>query len=230
MGQMKTAKTPRGSVKRVLIDKANTRLVVTVSIAIFAMVFSLVAAKTLWTQSSYQKRVIDAKNKAATQLQANVEAMDKLSTSYNAFVNTSTNIIGGNSLGSGPQDGNNAKIILDALPSKYDFPALTTNLETLLSDQQVVLVNISGVDDEIAQSGNTNSPNPSPVEMPFQLSATADYAKTQALIEAFERSIRPIKMTTLDISGTQDKLTTTISALTYYQPAKSLNIREEIVK
>lgn len=227
---MKTAKTPRGSVKRVLIDKANTRLVVTVSIAIFAMVFSLVAAKTLWTQSSYQKRVIDAKNKAATQLQANVEAMDKLSTSYNAFVNTSTNIIGGNSLGSGPQDGNNAKIILDALPSKYDFPALTTNLETLLSDQQVVLVNISGVDDEIAQSGNTNSPNPSPVEMPFQLSATADYAKTQALIEAFERSIRPIKMTTLDISGTQDKLTTTISALTYYQPAKSLNIREEIVK
>ena len=230
MGQMKTAKTPRGSVKCVLIDKANTRLVVTVSIAIFAMVFSLVAAKTLWTQSSYQKRVIDAKNKAATQLQANVEAMDKLSTSYNAFVNTSTNIIGGNSLGSGPQDGNNAKIILDALPSKYDFPALTTNLETLLSDQQVVLVNISGVDDEIAQSGNTNSPNPSPVEMPFQLSATADYAKTQALIEAFERSIRPIKMTTLDISGTQDKLTTTISALTYYQPAKSLNIREEIVK
>lgn len=218
MGQMKTAKTPRGSVKRVLIDKANTRLVVTVSIAIFAMVFSLVAAKTLWTQSSYQKRVIDAKNKAATQLQANVEAMDKLSTSYNAFVNTSTNIIGGNSLGSGPQDGNNAKIILDALPSKYDFPALTTNLETLLSDQQVVLVNISGVDDEIAQSGNTNSPNPSPVEMPFQLSATADYAKTQALIEAFERSIRPIKMTTLDISGTQDKLTTTVSALTYYQP------------
>lgn len=229
MGHMKAAKTPRGSVKRVLIDKANTRLVVTVSIAVFAVIFSLVAAKTLWTQSSYQKRVIDAKNKAATQLQANVEAMEKLSASYSAFVGTSTNIIGGNSLGTGPQDGNNAKIILDALPSKYDFPALATNLETLMNDQQVTVVNISGVDDEIAQSGNTDSPSPTPVEMPFQLTATADYVKTQALIGAFERSIRPIKITTLDISGAQDRLTVTVSAMTYYQPAKSLNIREEIV-
>lgn len=230
MGQMKAVKATRGSVKHVLIDKANTRLVVMVSIAVFTVIFSLIAVKTLWTQSSYQKRVIDAKNKAATQLQANVDAMKKLSTSYNAFVNTSTNIIGGNSLGTGPQDGNNAKIILDALPSKYDFPALTTNLETLLSDQQVTMINISGVDDEVAQSGNTNSPSPTPVEMPFQLTATADYTKTEALIEAFERSIRPIKITNLDVSGSQDKLTTTVSAVTYYQPAKSLNIREEIVK
>lgn len=226
----KTAKNTIGSVKRLMIDKTNTRLVVIVSIAAFAAVFSLVAAKTLWSQASYQARVITKKQESLTQLEANVKAMDQLKPSYDAFIGTSSNIIGGNSLGNGPKDGNNAKIILDALPSKYDFPALTTNLETLVNDQSVQLTSISGVDDEVAQSGNVDSPNPQAVDMPFQLSVSADYAKVQSLIGAFEHSIRPIKIQTISLSGTQDKITMTISAVSYYQPAKSLKVRTEVVQ
>lgn len=226
----KQAKNAMGSMKRVMIDKANARLVAVVSIAAFAAVFSLVAAKTLWSQAAYQGRVITAKQAALTQLEANSKAMDQLKPSYDAFVGTSTNAIGGNSLGSGPKDGDNAKIILDALPSKYDFPALATNIETIVNDQSVQLTSISGVDDEIAQSSNVDSPNPQAVEMPFQLSVTADYTKVQSLVGALEHSIRPIKIQTMSIAGTQDKISMTISATTYYQPAKSLKIRSEVVK
>lgn len=226
----KSSQNAIGSMKRVMIDKANARLVIVVSVAAFAAVFSLVAAKTLWSQAAYQGRVITAKQAALTQLEANVKAMDQLKPSYDAFVGATTNVIGGNSLGSGPQDGDNAKIILDALPSKYDFPALATNMETLVNDQSVQLTSISGVDDEVAQSSNVDSPSPQPVEMPFQLSVTTDYAKVQALVGAFERSIRPIKIQTISIDGSQGKLTMSISAVTYYQPAKSLNIRSEVVK
>jgi Tfp pilus assembly protein PilO len=226
----KTAKNAIGSIKRTMIDKANTRLVLIVSIAAFAAVFSLVAAKTLWSQAAYQGRVISAKQAALTKLEANTKAMDQLKPSYDAFVGATTNAIGGNALGSGPKDGDNAKIILDALPSKYDFPALATNMETLVNDQSVQLTSISGTDDEVAQSGNVDSPNPQAVEMPFQLSVTTDYAKVQALVGAFEHSIRPIKIQTISLSGEQDKLTMNISAITYYQPAKSLKIRSEVVK
>lgn len=226
----KSTKNSMGSMKRVMIDKANARLVAVVSIAAFAAVFSLVAAKTLWSQASYQGRVITAKQAALTQLEANSKAMDQLKPSYDAFVGATINAIGGNSLGNGPKDGDNAKIILDALPSKYDFPALATNMETLVNDQGVQLTSISGVDDEVAQSGNVNSPNPQAVEMPFQLGVTTDYAKVQALVGAFEHSIRPIKIQTLSLSGSQDKISMSISATTYYQPAKSLTIRSEVVK
>lgn len=219
-----------GSVKRSLIDKSNTRVVFIVSTAVFAVIFSLVAAKTLWSQAIYQGKVISAKTEAKKQLQADVKIANTLHDSYSAFVGASSNIIGGTSVGVTSQDGDNAKIILDALPSKYDFPALTTNLEALVQDQQIELTSITGTDDEIAQSGNASSSDPQPVEIPFQLSVGGDYAKTQTLIGALERSIRPIAVRSLDISVTQDKISTTISAVTYYQPAKSLNTRTKVVK
>lgn len=219
-----------GSIKHALIDKSNTRIVVTISIAVFAVVFSLVSTKTLWSQATYQNRVISEKNKAKNQLKENLEVVKKFKPSYDTFVGATTNIIAGNAFGIGPQDGNNAKIILDALPSKYDFPALATNLETLVQSQGVALTALSGTDDEVSQAANISSPDPQPVEMPFEFSATGDYAKTQALVSAIERSVRPIKINSIDISGNQGSLTTSISAVTYYQPAKSLKIRTTVVK
>lgn len=230
MSSKKAPDNGLGSVKRSLIDKSNTRVVIIVSTAIFAVIFSLVAAKTLWSQAVYQGKVITAKTEAKKQLQADVKVATTLHAAYAAFVGTTTNIIGGTSAGVGEKDGDNAKIILDALPSKYDFPALTTNLEALVQDQQIELTSLNGTDDEIAQSTNTASSDPQAVEIPFTLTVSGDYGKTQALIGALEHSIRPIAVRTLDITGNQGKLTTNISAVTYYQPAKSLNVRTKVVK
>jgi len=230
MASNKSPNNGLGSIKRALIDKSNTRMVIIISAAVFAIIFSLVAAKTLWGQAVYQGKVIKAKTNASNQLQADIKVANTLHASYSAFVGTATNIIGGTSGGTGEKDGDNAKIILDALPTKYDFPALTTNLEALVQDQQVELTSISGVDDEIAQSTNISSSDPQSVEIPFSLTVSSDYDKTQALLGALEHSIRPIVIRTLDISGGKDKITTNITAVTYYQPAKSLNTRTQVVK
>ena len=224
-----------GSVKRIMIDRANARLIIYISVAVFLVVFSLVAAKTLFGQIAYQENVIGERNKALKQLEANLDVVKKLEPSYNSFVSSSTNAIGGNSFGLGPQDGNNAKIILDALPDKYDFPGLTMNIEQLVNDQQVALTSIAGTDDEVAQSSNTGTAQPKPVEMPFQFGTSTDYAKIQAVVGAIERSIRPMKVTKLVIvsgeqSGTENLLTMTLDAVTYYQQAKTLELRKEVVK
>ncbi len=227
---MATKKSFAPSAKRLMIDQANARIVAYVSIAAFIVVFSLVATKTLVSQASYQNRVIGKKRTAVTQLKSDIAATSQLKTAYDAFTGTSQNVLGGSPAGSGPQDGSNAKIVLDALPSSYDFPGLTTSLEALLSGQGVTITSIAGTDDEVAQSTNQSSTTPQPVPIPFSISVQGDYTGIQNVIKAFENSIRPIQVQTLNLTGSQNKLTLTVTAQTYYQPAKSLNIKKVVVK
>lgn len=218
--------------KRALIDKANSMVVIVAGVAAFVTVFSLVASKNLVSQAGYQNRVLTAKHQAVKQLQADLSATDRLTQEYNQFVNAGkTNAIGGDPNGTGAQDGNNAKIVLDALPSAYDFPALATSLEKLVTSVDGLTINsISGTDDEVTQSANTASSSPQPVPMPFQVSVTGNYQAIQSLIGEFEHSIRPFQVQTISLSGDQDKLTLSLSAQTFYQPAKSLSNKTKVVK
>ena len=218
------------SIKRVLINKANARIVAYVSVAAFILVFSLVATKTLISQAAYQNKVIGVKRKAVDQLKSDIAATDQLKTAYKAFNGTAKNVLDGNPTGGSPQDGNNAKIVLDALPSSYDFPGLTTSLEALLGGQHVKITSITGTDDELAQGTNQTSSTPKPVAIPFSTVTEGSYADTQNVIKAYEKSIRPMQILTLDIGGSKEQLTLSISAQTYYQPAKSLNINKQVVK
>lgn len=219
------------STKRLLIDKANTRIVIYVSVAAFILVFSLVATKTLVGQATYQNRVIGKKRTAVNQLKSDIAATSTLKTSYKAFVGTTQNVLGGNPQGLGAQDGNNAKIVLDALPSAYDFPGLTASLEALISVQPNVKIDsISGTDDEVAQSANQSSISPQPVPIPFTITVEGDSAGIQSVVDVLGRSIRPIQIQTMSIAGDSSKLSLTITAQTFYQPAKSLNIKKEVVR
>lgn len=218
------------STKRLMIDKTNTRIVAYVSVAAFIVVFSLVATKTLVSQAAYQNRIISDKRAAVNQLKTNIASVDSLKARYDAFISTPQNVLGGSPTGSGPQDGNNAKIILDALPSSYDFPGLTTSLENLLSSQNVKINSISGTDDEVAQAANQSSSTPKAVPIPFQISVNGDYAGIQNVVSALERSIRPMQIQTIDITGGNNSLQMAVTAQTYYQPAKALSIRKKAVQ
>lgn len=224
------ANKPGLSAKRAQIDQANTRVVVVTSIAVFVLIFCAVAVKALMSQAAYQNRVISAKRVAVDQLKSDIAAVDDLKVSYKAFTGTTQNILGGNPDGSGPQDGDNAKIVLDALPSSYDFPALATSLEKLLTSQNVQITSISGTDDEVNQNANTSSATPQPVPMPFDISVSGSYDGIQGVVNTFEHSIRPFQIQTMDISGDQSSLTLDLTAQTFYQPAKTLNITTKVVK
>jgi hypothetical protein len=217
--------------KRVAISKANAQMVTFVAVASFVTIFSLVAAKTLWSQSAYQSRVISAKNIANKQLVQNINSYNILTASYKTLVDTPTNVIGGQSSGSGSKDGNNAKIILDALPPAYDFPALTATIGNILTTSGLKVSNISGIDDEINQLNNTTSPDPQPISMPFSFNVNnSNYQAVSQLVNTLQLSIRPIQIDTILMSGSASDMTFTISAHTYYQPSKSLSITKRVVK
>lgn len=218
------------SLKRIGVDKTNSRIVGVSAAAAFLVMFFLVGSFSLFNQLNYQNRVIGTKKKAVAQLRENIKATDSLVESYDAFAAAPQNLIGGNPAGSGPRDGSNAKLVLDSLPSKYDFPALATSLEKLALEQRVKIQDIGGIDDEVNQGAAQAAGEPEPVEVPFEISVNGPASDIQNLISTMERSIRPINIQMLKISGDQNDLTMTINAKTFYQPEKTMNIKMEVVK
>ncbi len=216
--------------KRVQIDKAQATTIGIIAGAVFISVFSLVSAKSLWSQRTYQARVIDRKDKADKQLQKNVEAVEDLEVSYKEFVGRSENVLKGNPTGQGEKDGDNARIILDALPSKYDFPALTASLEKILTEKSFKITGLTGTDDEVAQSKAEASSDPKPVDMPFQFDVEGNYSSAQELLTTMEKSIRPLQIQKLTLSGGNDKMKLLLDGKTFYQPEKSLEIKTEVVQ
>jgi len=219
------------STKRLAISKANAQIVGIVAAASFVTVFCLVAAKTVWTQNQYQGRVIKAKEKAHHQLQDTIKAFGQLSIQYKALTGKSPNIIGGNKDGSGDNDGDNAKIVLDALPSKYDFPALTSSLEKVLADRSIKASSITGTDDQLNQQNNASSPTPEAVSIPFSFTiSNTNTGAITTVLNALHSSIRPVQVDTIVLTGGGSDMTLTVTAHTYYQPAKSVKITKQVVK
>lgn len=219
------------STKRVAISKANAQMVAIVAVASFVTVFSLVASQALFSQNQYQARVTTAKEQAKTQLKQNQRAVADLDGSYKRFDGKEKNVIGGNRVGSGDNDGNNAKIVLDALPSSYDFPAVTSSLEKILTSKSLKVTSITGTDDQVAQEANSSSPNPKPIAMPFTFTVgDASYTSVQDLFVTLENSIRPIQIDTLTISGGAANMAVTLNGHTYYQPGMKVMITKKVVK
>lgn len=211
------------SIKHLLIDKANSTMLAVVAVAAFVTVFSLFATKYMIEKANYQRRAINAKHKVLDQVKANITASQSLITQYKVFAKENPNVLGGTIDGKSNLDGDNARVTLDALPSKYDAPALASSIEKLLLGRNVA---IGGIDVKDDQSANPDQAQAQPTTMPanFSFEASSSYATIQQLIQDFERSTRPFDITSLEISGTDANLRVKASAITYYQPAKSLKL------
>jgi hypothetical protein len=124
----------------------------------------------------------------------------------------------------GSQDGNNPQIVLDALPSTYDAPALASSIEKILSGQQVAFESLAVTDDPSANSDQAQA-NPQSKAIPFQFEGNTTFDGGKKLLQDFERSIRPFDLNTLEITGTDQKLRLKVGMTTYFQPSKSLDLQ-----
>jgi len=215
--------------KKAQILQANSKMVMWASIAAFVLAFTLVSAKTLVGQIAYQNKVIGAKKDALRQLDSNLAARDDLVRAYQVFNSGEQNVIGGNPTGVGERDGDNANIMLDALPSIYDFPQLATSIEFIAGLQQVSITSMSGVDDQVTQSQQSGSAQPESVAMPFTVAVEGPYAQVQGFVRSLELSIRPIKVVSVNFTSGDGKVTATINAESYYQPTTRFQVEEKVL-
>ncbi len=214
-----TSSKVKTSAKHLLVDKNNSIILYAAAVTTAVVIFSIFAIAALSKQMSYQGKVIGLRDEANKQLKVNVGATDSIVEAYGQFESSAESVIG--------TADNNPKIILDALPSKYDFPALTASIEAIVRDSGMTLRSISGIDEE-AQAEN-DSINPQPVEIPFSIDVTGSLTAIQALVDRFELSIRPFEITSITLRAADTAMVAEISAVTYYQPEKLLDIQQYTV-
>lgn len=219
-----------GLKKRQQIEHANRIMFIWVAAASVAISFFLVSAQFLYEKWSYNNRVIAVKTKASDTLTQNVKNAQKLQENVNALVGNQDLA----SLKTAPDDAN-AKIILDALPSTFDSTALATSLQlAILNRSGVVIESITVPGQTVRTSSSTDTASAAdqakPQEMKFSIVATGSYDRIRGMIVDLQRTIRPMKLTTINLSGSDNAMRATIEGVTYYQPAKTLNIRQETVR
>ena len=218
--------------KKLNLDRGQTRMLVTITVAAAVTVFCLLSAKALWSQAAYHRQVLSAKRQAVAQLKANIDTVETLKTQYDAFNSANPNAIGGKNVSDAnatPPDGTNSQVVLNALPSKYDFPALISSVAKVMSLNRIGNPGIAGSD----QSATINSQptaNPQPVEIPLSLSGLTTYSGAQNLVRDLERSIRPFDITKLQLSGSSASLSVSASVTTYFPPAKILSAGNKEIK
>ena len=217
------AEAKRTSIKHVQIDKDQSTMLMVIAAAVFICVFGLFATKALVSKGLYQRRALHAERDVAATLKSNYTAAQSLVTQYNVFAQQDPNVLGGTLNGTGKNDGNNPQIVLDALPSTYDIPALGSSLEKIISGRNVAFNSLSLTDNP---SGNNDAPQAQPKSTPIQFSfeGTTNYKSAQQLLQDFESSIRPFDLNTLEIDGSDKTMKLTVGMTTYFEPAKSLDL------
>lgn len=219
--------------KKLKVGKSESRIVLIVAVATIVTVFSLVSAKTLLGQAAYHKRVLDARRDALKQLNANIAAANTLVNQYQIFqTGNTTNIIGGkNSTDANlqPPDGDNARLVLNALPAKYDYPALLSSITKLLNNNGFSNQTIDGKD----ESGTVKSEptaKPEATTMILTVNGTANYQAVKNMVKDLERSTRAFDITKMEIKGTESNMSVTLTLNTYFQPALSLDITTKEIR
>lgn len=217
--------------KRLQIDKAQSTVLITVCVCTAVTIFSLISTKALLSQAAYHRKEINAKKAALKQINSNLAAASNLVSQYQTFNSSNPNAIGGKNSSdpsARPPDGTNSRVVLDALPSKYDFPALVSSMSSLLNSNAVASPSVSGTDQSSTVSA-APSTAPQPVPIPISLSGTSSYAGLQHLLKDIERSIRPIDITNLQMSGNASNISFSLQTNTYFQPPKTLVVTSKEV-
>lgn len=218
------------SIKHDIIDKNNNTVLIAVAGATFVFIFCAFAARALISQSLYHGRVIGEKEKTLDQVRSNLAAVEELKQSFDAFQSEPINILGGNPSGDGPLDGNNAKLVLDALPSKYDFPALSSSFEKILKTGGYDIGSIGGAEDISLATSVDAAGVVQPVQIPYSFTVNADRPSTQTLLETLEKSIRPMFVERLLIQSGETILETRVTLHTYFAQSKTFELGSKEVK
>ncbi len=238
MDKKAQSKNPSGGLKkRQQIENAGRSMFIWVVIASVAVSVCIVTAQFLFQKWTYNNNVLSAKYKAAGQLQKNITNAKQLQDAVNALVSSDdlasvkTN-----------QDDPNTKSVLDALPSTFDATALATSFQkAILSHSGVAIegINVPSDQNQTTTGGNTptttpsssgSTTDPTPQEMKFDVTVSSSYDKIRNMLLDLERTIRPIKVTSLTLDGDDAAMTATVSGVTYYQPSKSAQTKQEVVK
>ena len=209
------------STKRQAIESAKQTVLIAVVIASIIVSVGLVTTNFLYDLGRYNARVISEKEAALDTIEANIDSVDDLVTSFQAFE-------AGPDLLSNQGDKQNSSVVLDALPSKYDFPALATAMESLVRENGLRLESFGGQDNTTAAI--QSAAQPTPQEIPFTLVVVGSYEDVQGFMVKLQNTIQPMTVDQIKLSGSDNDIRAELSLRTFYQPSVSLDVETKDIQ
>lgn len=220
-----------GVKKRQQIQDINKKTFVWLAVSAVIVSVCLVALQFLVREFWYNQRIINKKSETNQTLVDNIEAAEALRKNVNELLADSN-------LSALKYETPNAKttalsVILDALPVEGDATSFANSLQAVvlprsgvvirdLSTTTMVDMAAGGASEGVASSAAQ------PLEVPFIAGFSGDYQKIQSALGDISRVIRPINLKKLTIAATdQNGLSVTVDGVTYYMPARAVEVRKE---
>jgi hypothetical protein len=219
--------------KRTQIAKANKTMFLWIAIASALVGSALVVSFFLWQKVVFNEKVLSAKQDTVNALNTNNEVAPELEDEIRVL-DTNQALIS-----SKANDNDQAiQVILDALPSDGNSLALGASLQNKLlagvpgitSIQSLRVDPIAGLealsdDTSVVDASATTTGN----EITFQLSIKGSQEGIKTVLQNFEKSIRLIKVTSMQIETQQDGQLMTLQAKAFYEPSKSIELTDKVI-
>lgn len=213
--------------KRQQIAQANRMVFVWVAIASVVLSFAIIGGQFLVSKAIYNNKVLTEKKLTRSTLEKNIKAADKLKkevavlSDNQALRSARVN-----------DDETTLQVIIDALPTKEDALALGSSLQLVILPKAGVIVESLTVGDTLAAVTEEEASTASAAATPITFTAifTGNAQQIKAALLAIEKTIRPISIDNLTVEGADSNLKATISATTYYQQPKTLDMQSRVVE
>jgi Tfp pilus assembly protein PilO len=214
--------------KRQQIAQANKTMFMWVIGAAVLISFCIVALQFMFKQALFNGEIIGAKSLANTTLQQNLDSSTDLQNNVNA-------LIGNSDLSAARLNDNesNLRVILDALPAKNDVAAFAASMQQTILSGSGVFIDGLNVPSETSTTEEFESAPPlvaEPQEQVFNAVIQGNFNQVNNALRDIQRTIRPISIKNMSVQGNDKSLRVTLEGITYYQPAKTVNIQTKTIK
>jgi hypothetical protein len=222
--------------KRQQIANANRMMFLWVAAVSVVVGIAAVISIFLVQKALFNEKVLAEKAKTASILVNNNKVVDELKNQVRVL-NTNQSLKDSMA----PGETQPIQVVLDALPSEANSSALGASLqEKFLNDAALKLESLNvdpvvGVESESDQ--NVQDASASGVtginQITFRFAVSSDVANANALkdlLQRLERSIRTIDITSLTIETQGTRLVLTVDGHAFYEPAKSVDLKDKTVK
>lgn len=221
--------------KRTQIAKTNKMMLLWIAGSSVIIGAAIVVAFYLGQKLIYNERILAEKQKTISTLQSNIAVAPKLQTAVRALdVNAAL------ATSKAKPDDQTIQVILDALPSDANSPALGASLQNKLlagidglEVDSMQVDSVQGIESlsNNQQSDDQTASSDKAEEITFQFAVTGNQKALKQVLTKLERSIRTIDILSLRIEsrGPNDQ-SMAVRARAFYVPAVDIKLYDKVVK
>jgi hypothetical protein len=223
--------------KRQQIANANRMMFMWVAGVSAVVGIALVASVFLFQKALFNEKVLTEKSKTASTLVNNNKVVDELKNQVRVL-NTNDAL----KSAMAPGESQPIQVVLDALPSEANSSAFGASLQKKFLNADGLQLDALSVDPVIGvesqsttgvQDASKSSSSVSQNQITFSFTVSTDVSNANALkslLTNLEHSIRPIDISSLSVEAQGVRLVLKVEGATYYEPAKTVDLKDKTVK